>query len=236
MTYGVYPCSKCGYNYPTEPPDDIHTILRVGSCPVGDSIKQEYECGNCHAMNERYWDLVHFVNIIDKRESTVDAFLLRAINDVSIFGITLEDTLRSHIETVKAVLNSQVESFRVLLCDPKSRLLKEVSKQVGININTISSSIEGLRDLKSDSDINAPNLKKLHIRTFNGIPVQSIFIIDQFEEAFDDATARFEPYIYGITKQNRFLYEVPKFKNKQLFQSVCMSYDKMWEDGNDVHI
>jgi hypothetical protein len=44
MTYGVYPCSKYGYKYPTEPPDDIYTIQRVGSCPVGDSIKQEYEC------------------------------------------------------------------------------------------------------------------------------------------------------------------------------------------------
>jgi hypothetical protein len=69
MTYGVYPCSKCGYNYnyPAEPPDDIHTILRVSSCPVGDSIKQEYECGNCHAINERYRDFVHFINIIDRR-------------------------------------------------------------------------------------------------------------------------------------------------------------------------
>jgi hypothetical protein len=233
-TDSLYPCSQCGHFYGASPPDDVHTIIRIDPCEEGDSVKQQYECQNCGITNERYWDLVHFISIIDKQVSTIDPFLRSATKDVSIFGITLEDTLRGHSETVKAILNSKVKSFRILLFDPKSKFLKEVGKQVGTNVNTISSSIKSLQDLRNDSDISEKDLKKLQIRTFNGIPVQSIFIIDR--NIFFDATARFEPYIYGITKQRRFLYEVSKMKYKQLFQALCASYDKMWKVGKQVRI
>ena len=46
----------------------------------------------------------------------------------------------------------------------------------------------------------------------------------------DSAIGRFEPYIFGISKENRPIYQIAKTGQKRCSKYI-VSYDNMWEKG-----
>jgi hypothetical protein len=72
---------------------------------------------------------------------------------------------------------------------------------------------------------------KLEIKVFDGIPIQSMFIIDPSSKK---GILRFEPYLYAIQKGKRRIYELPKKKGKDLFETCWVSYNEMWNRGKSI--
>jgi hypothetical protein len=46
----------------------------------------------------------------------------------------------------------------------------------------------------------------------------------------DSAIVRFEPYIFGISKENRLIYQISKTEQKRCSKYI-VSYDNMWKKG-----
>ena len=165
-----------------------------------------------------------------KNEINFLKFLNKAKKDIHIFGITLEDTSNNYLDLIEDKLKShEIRKIRVLLVNPSSKLLNEISFLVNSDIGTITSAIKRFEQ----SRINLGNDgRKLEIRLFDGIPVQSMFILDP--ESNSDGQMRIEPYSYGIKKPNRRIFEITSKGEKDLFNTYYDSYNSMWNSAKQV--
>ena len=93
--------------------------------------------------------------------------------------------------------SSNIRKVRILIYDPKSTLINSINELVKSNTGSIESSLQRFKDLKSEIGDDA---RKLEIKLFDDIPIQSMFIIDQ---NMNSGTMRVEPYIFGIRKEER---------------------------------
>jgi hypothetical protein len=169
------------------------------------------------------------VNAYLRTEPKLDKFLESAKKKINIFGITLEETTRDFRDTCQEILKKHsIEEVNILLSDPDVNIRPYIERQVHENIGTIASSIETLRSMKKD--LSPDEFAKLHVKLSNEIPVQSIFIIDPDEK---HSVIRFEPYVYGITKQRRRIFEMSKKKQKELYKVYLKSFNELWKLGMD---
>jgi hypothetical protein len=93
-------------------------------------------------------------------------------------------------------------------------------------MTSINGSLSRIRDFKAKL---GQEKSKLEIKVFDGIPIQSMFIIDPLSKK---GVLRFEPYLYAIQKGKRRIYELPKKKDKELFEACWESYKEMWNNAN----
>jgi len=129
----------------------------------------------------------------------------------------LEQTTRNYKDTIKKILQKpDIKNIQILISDPspKSPLISKIRNLVGTNINTLTGSLESLNELKQDTELSEKQREKLHIKITEEIPIQSMFILDGKE---DSAIVRFEPYLFGITKELRPIHELSKRKEKKDF-------------------
>jgi len=135
-----------------------------------------------------------------KRENQINfpKFLNKAKKEIHIFGITLKDISNNYLNLIEDKLTSpEIRKIRILLVNPTSKLTPEISNLVNSDIGTIESTLKRLQQ----SQTALGNLgRKLEIRLFNGIPIQSMFIVDP--DINSDGKMRIEPYIYKIRKHN----------------------------------
>jgi Domain of unknown function (DUF5919) len=124
------------------------------------------------------------------------------------------------------VKSSNIRKVRILIYDPKSTLINSINELVKSNTGSIESSLQRFKDLKSEIGDDA---RKLEIKLFDDIPIQSMFIIDQ---NMNSGTMRVEPYIFGIRKEERRIQEITRKNEKNLFQTYCKSFEEMWNRGN----
>ena len=122
--------------------------------------------------------------------------------------------------------SSNIRKVRILIYDPKSTLINSINELVKSNTGSIESSLQRFKDLKSEIGDDA---RKLEIKLFDDIPIQSMFIIDQ---NMNSGTMRVEPYIFGIRKEERRIQEITRKNEKNLFQTYCKSFEEMWNRGN----
>ncbi len=129
----------------------------------------------------------------------------------------MEQTTRNYKDTIKKILQKpDIKNIQILISDPspKSPLISKIRNLVGTNINTLTGSLESLNELKQDTELSEKQREKLHIKITEEIPIQSMFILDGKE---DSAIVRFEPYLFGITKELRPIHELSKRKEKKDF-------------------
>jgi hypothetical protein len=160
------------------------------------------------------------VNVYHRRNIKLEDFLKKSKKEIYIFGITLEETLSGEYdETFKKLLKSKdIERIRFLISNPdNSQLVKLMTELVDTDITTISSSLNRIKEFRAKL---GEEKEKLEIRIFDGIPVQSIFILDPESKK---GIMRYEPYLYGIQKGRRRLYELRKKKDKLLFEACYES-------------
>ena len=69
--------------------------------------------------------------------------------------------------------------------------------------------------------------KKLEVKVFDGIPVQSLFILEPETES--EGIMRVEPYAYGIRKEDRRIQELSRRHEQKLFDTYFCSFNKMWD-------
>jgi hypothetical protein len=172
------------------------------------------------------------VAVYQRGELRLDRFLKKAKSEIDIFGITLEQTSREFPETLKEIINSEhIKSVRILICNPASPIRDQIIRQVDTNVGTIQSSLDSLKEL--NAALSKDVARKLQFKQYNEIPVQSIFILDRNT---DSGVIRFEPYIFGIKKECRRIYEIRNSNKKQrpLFGVYCNSFDELWDSGHEV--
>jgi Domain of unknown function (DUF5919) len=124
------------------------------------------------------------------------------------------------------VKSSNIRKVRILIYDPKSTLINSINELVKSNTGSIESSLQRFKDLKSEIGDDA---RKLEIKLFDDIPIQSMFIIDQ---NMNSGTMQVESYIFGIRKEERRIQEITRKNEKNLFQTYCKSFEEMWNRGN----
>ena len=122
--------------------------------------------------------------------------------------------------------SSNIRKVRILIYDPKSTLINSINELVKSNTGSIESSLQRFKDLKSEIGDDA---RKLEIKLFDDIPIQSMFIIDQ---NMNSGTMQVESYIFGIRKEERRIQEITRKNEKNLFQTYCKSFEEMWNRGN----
>jgi hypothetical protein len=172
------------------------------------------------------------VSVYQKGELKLDHFLKGAKGEIDTFGISLEETIRDYLETLKEILDlKDIKSVRILLCNPNSPIKDQIIRQVDTNVGTIQSSIDTFNELTRTLSNDVVN--KLQFRRYNEISVQSIFILDRNA---DTGVIRFSPYIFGIQKELRRIFEICKSSKKQrkIFELYCNSYDELWLKSHDV--
>jgi hypothetical protein len=173
------------------------------------------------------------INIYHRRNLKIENFLKRAKTDIYIFGITLEETLSGeYSETIEKILQSKdVKSMRILISAPcNTDMVASIKNLVDTDISSIDSSLNRIKEFRHN--LEQEEKSKLEIKVFDGIPVQSLFILDPLSKK---GVLRFEPYIYSIQKGKRRIYELPKKKDKELFQTYFSSYNTMWDCGKPVY-
>jgi hypothetical protein len=67
---------------------------------------------------------------------------------------------------------------------------------------------------KSQNDLGNDG-KKLEVRVFDGVPIQSMFILDP--ETDSDCIMNVGPYVYGIRKEGRRIHEIDATTQNKLF-------------------
>jgi hypothetical protein len=159
----------------------------------------------------------------------LDEFLKRAKKEIHIFGITLEETTGSFISVIEDKLRSpEIQRIRIILFDPKNENLREkIDQLTDSNIGTAQASLERLQKSKTDLGNDG---KKLEIKVFDGIPIQSMFILDP--ETDVGGVMNVEPYVYGIRKDDRRIHEIVASTQKKLFETYWKSYNKMWDSAH----
>ena len=169
------------------------------------------------------------INVYHRRNVKLEDFLNKAKEQVHIFGIALEETLSGeYTEILKKVLKSQdIKQVRILLSNPDNeQLVNSITQLVNTDMTSINGSLSRIRDFKAKL---GQEKSKLEIKVFDGIPIQSMFIIDPLSKK---GVLRFEPYLYAIQKGKRRIYELPKKKDKELFEACWESYKEMWNNAN----
>jgi hypothetical protein len=117
------------------------------------------------------------------------------------------------------------------MCNPNTQLREQINALVSSDIGTANSSLNRLRRSKSDLGKDGD---KLEIRVFDGIPVQSMFILDPKDES--RGTMRVEPYLYSIRKEDRRIHELTIKNQKKFFKTYWQSYNEMWDSSNPVDL
>jgi hypothetical protein len=174
------------------------------------------------------------VNVYPREHLYLSEFLLKAKSKVDIFGITLEDTIRGHQDTIKNVLRKpELKQCRVLICNPNSPIIGKIEDLVATNVETIRSTLNSLNDLHNSTDLSLDQKNKIAVKLFNGIPVQSLFIIDSDKKG---GAIRLEPYLFGITKQDRRISHISKKKQRHLFDTYSRSFDEMWNEAIETEL
>ena len=172
------------------------------------------------------------INIYHRRNLRLEDFLQRAKTDINIFGITLEETLSGeYSDTIEKILQSKdVKSLRILISNPcNSEMVASIKNLVATDVSLIDSSLKRIKEFRHK--IKQEEKSKLEIKVFDGIPVQSLFILDPLSKK---GVLRFEPYLYSIQKGKRRIYEHRKRNDKDLFQTYFDSYNKMWDSGKPI--
>jgi hypothetical protein len=162
----------------------------------------------------------------------LDEFLKIAKKEIHIFGITLEETTGSVINVIEEKLKSpHISKVRIVLYDPAvtPQMTEKLNQLVDSNIGTVQTSLERLQKSKSDLGNDG---EKLEIRVFDGIPIQSVFVIDPERES--DGIMRVEPYLFGIRKEDRRRHELSSKKEKNLFELYWKSYHKIWKSSHPL--
>ncbi|MGB7958660.1 MAG: hypothetical protein WCF46_02095, partial [Nitrososphaeraceae archaeon] len=131
----------------------------------------------------RRWGMLKNV----QKETTVDVFShsnLPTLEDIfakvnrtiHFLGITLE-SLGPKIPLIENLLRNN-KRVRILICDPKSRILPEIEKLV-VSSNT-SQRIDGTLGMleQMSNTLNETQKNNLEIRKYNEIPSHSMIIVD----------------------------------------------------------
>jgi hypothetical protein len=168
------------------------------------------------------------INVYHRRNVKLEDFLNKAKEQVHIFGIALEETLSGeYTEILKKVKSQDIKQVRILLSNPDNeQLVNSITQLVNTDMTSINGSLSRIRDFKAKL---GQEKSKLEIKVFDGIPIQSMFIIDPLSKK---GVLRFEPYLYAIQKGKRRIYELPKKKDKELFEACWESYKEMWNNAN----
>ena len=55
-------------------------------------------------------------------------------------------------------------------------------------------------------------------------------------ELNSDGLMRIEPYLYGIKKPNRRIFEITSKGEKDLFNTYYYSYESMWKSAIEIYL
>jgi hypothetical protein len=101
----------------------------------------------------------------------LDNFLKKAKKNIDIFGITLEETTGSFINTIESKLRSpEFRKIRIILYNPNATLLIEkINQMVDSDIGTIQTSLNCIMESRSRVGNDG---KKLEVKVFDGVPIQ----------------------------------------------------------------
>lgn len=140
------------------------------------------------------------INVYNRRNIKLEDFLKKAKTEVYIFGIALEETLSGeYTDILEKILKSQdIKNVRILLSNPNNeQLVNSITELVNTNMTTINGSLPRIRDF-----INrlGEEKSKLEVKVFDGIPIQSMFIIYPHSKK---GILRFEPYLYCHAKRKK---------------------------------
>lgn len=98
-------------------------------------------------------------------------FLNKAKKEIYIFGIKLEDISNNYLNVIEDKLKSpEIRKIHILLVNPSAKLIDEISVLVNSDISTITSTKKRFQQSRTTLGEDG---KKLEIRLFDGIPIQS---------------------------------------------------------------
>jgi hypothetical protein len=168
------------------------------------------------------------VDVYSKENVKTFDIIVNARREICIACVSLDQIFSfNYIEVFKSILKNNIK-LKILLCDPHSDLLSHIKYlTVFPNIyESLTSCLSKICNMKIVS-LSTKELSNFEIRIYKTIIPHNIIIIDR--DIQSSGIILLEPYLFGITSQNRKIYQISKRKNQEIFDLHFKSFLKLWE-------